>query len=48
MDLIQALKAMATDTEQVDREMAVRFASAPDVYYRFNVDQGFQNVGMEE
>ena len=47
-DLIHALEKMATDTERVEQEMEVRFANAPGVYHRFNVDQGLQNIGMEE
>ena len=47
-DVIDVLKEITTDTETVEREMRVKFSSASDVYHRFNVDQGLQDVGMEE
>ncbi|CUA76313.1 Nephrocystin-3 [Homo sapiens] [Rhizoctonia solani] len=38
------MKAMATDSERVAEEMAVRFQDTKNVYFRFNVDQGMQNM----
>ncbi|CAE6433457.1 unnamed protein product [Rhizoctonia solani] len=44
---IVAMKAIATDTERVAEEMARRFRSMDGVYFRLNVDQGLQDVGMD-
>ncbi|CAE6429776.1 unnamed protein product [Rhizoctonia solani] len=44
---IVAMKAIATDTERVAEEMARRFKSMKGVYFRLNVDQGLQGVGMD-
>ncbi|EUC57781.1 calcium-independent phospholipase A2-gamma, partial [Rhizoctonia solani AG-3 Rhs1AP] len=44
---IVAMKAIATDTERVAEEMARRFNSTNGVYFRLNVDQGMQDVGMD-
>ncbi|KEP48660.1 calcium-independent phospholipase A2-gamma [Rhizoctonia solani 123E] len=38
------MKDMATDSERVAEEMMVRFQGANDVYFRFNVDQGVQDI----
>ncbi|CAE6526271.1 unnamed protein product, partial [Rhizoctonia solani] len=42
-DLV-AMKNMATDSERVAEEMAIRFAETKGVYFRFNVDQGIQGM----
>jgi hypothetical protein len=47
-DLIEALKCMSTDCENIAREMESRFSTSPNLCFRFNVDQGLQDVGMEE
>ncbi|EUC57784.1 calcium-independent phospholipase A2-gamma, partial [Rhizoctonia solani AG-3 Rhs1AP] len=44
---IVAMKAIATDTERVAEDMARRFNSTNGVYFRLNVDQGMQDVGMD-
>ncbi|CUA70177.1 hypothetical protein RSOLAG22IIIB_00525 [Rhizoctonia solani] len=44
---IVAMKAIAADSERVAEDMARRFNSTEDVYFRLNVDQGMQNVGMD-
>ncbi|CAE6541991.1 unnamed protein product [Rhizoctonia solani] len=38
------MKDMATDSERVAEEMAVRFQDTNNVYFRFNVDQGMQDM----
>ncbi|KEP46808.1 putative calcium-independent phospholipase A2-gamma, partial [Rhizoctonia solani 123E] len=40
-----AMRAMATGSERVAEEMARRFQDTTGVYFRFNVDQGIQDVG---
>ncbi|CUA74603.1 Nephrocystin-3 [Homo sapiens] [Rhizoctonia solani] len=42
-DLV-AMKNMATDSERVAEEMAIRFAETKGVYFRLNVDQGIQGM----
>ncbi|CAE6459057.1 unnamed protein product [Rhizoctonia solani] len=37
-------KEMATDSERVAEEMTSRFEGTSGVYFRFNVDQGMQNM----
>ncbi|CAE6440361.1 unnamed protein product [Rhizoctonia solani] len=38
------MKGMATDSERAAEEMVARFEGTSDVYFRFNVDQGMQNM----
>ncbi|CAE6393490.1 unnamed protein product [Rhizoctonia solani] len=38
------MKDMATDSERVAEEMATRFEGTTNIYFRFNVDQGMQNM----
>lgn len=44
---IIAMKNIATDSERVAQEMETRFHGT-GVYFRFNVDQGLQNVGLTD
>ncbi|KAL5631688.1 hypothetical protein ACGC1H_007264 [Rhizoctonia solani] len=41
---VAAMKGMATDSERVAEEMAERFQDTSGVYFRFNVDQGVQDM----
>ncbi|CAE6370329.1 unnamed protein product [Rhizoctonia solani] len=41
---IIVMKDMATDSERVAEEMALRFQRTSEVYFRFNVDQGIQDM----
>ncbi|CUA75392.1 Nephrocystin-3 [Homo sapiens] [Rhizoctonia solani] len=41
---VVAMKGMATDSERVAEEMAERFQDTTGVYFRFNVDQGIQDM----
>lgn len=49
--LFETLQAMASDTEdvaqEVKEEMEHRYPDQ-DIYFRFNVQQGLQTVGLEE
>ncbi|CAE6516254.1 unnamed protein product [Rhizoctonia solani] len=42
-DLV-AMKDMATDSERVAEEMMLRFRNTSELYFRFSVDQGVQNM----
>ncbi|KAJ1310580.1 hypothetical protein OPQ81_007309 [Rhizoctonia solani] len=44
---IVAMKEIATDAERVAEDMARRFNSTEDVYFRLSVDQGMQNLSMD-
>ncbi|KAG8750153.1 hypothetical protein FRC11_010713 [Ceratobasidium sp. 423] len=44
MQDIVAIKAMATDSERVAEEMSLQFQDARGMYFRFNVDQGVQDI----
>ncbi|KIJ26065.1 hypothetical protein M422DRAFT_144712, partial [Sphaerobolus stellatus SS14] len=46
--LIRTTIAIATDCEGIEQEIAQRFRNAPDVYYRFNVEQGMQSIGLAD
>ncbi|CAE7174090.1 unnamed protein product [Rhizoctonia solani] len=41
---VMVMKDMATDSERVAEEMTLRFRGMRGVYFRFNVDQGMQNM----
>jgi hypothetical protein len=43
-EAVTAMKDMATDSERVAEEMSIRFRDTAGVYFRFNVDQGMQNM----
>ncbi|CAE6459942.1 unnamed protein product [Rhizoctonia solani] len=45
---ILAMKNIATDSERVAQEMALRFQKTNNVYFRFSVDQGLQGVKLSE
>lgn len=46
--VIHALVDIATDCEATNQEMVKRYTGTPHVYFRFNVDQGMQNIKMGE
>ncbi|CAE7168497.1 unnamed protein product [Rhizoctonia solani] len=46
LQLADAVKKMATDCEKVADELAGRFIRYPGLYFRFNVDQGMQDIGL--
>ena len=41
---IKALRGIATDCERSAQEAAQRFRGNPNIYFRFNVEQGMQSV----
>ncbi|CAE7111347.1 unnamed protein product [Rhizoctonia solani] len=41
---VVVMKDMATDSERVAEEMTLRFQDTSNVYFRFNIDQGMQNM----
>ncbi|KAL2856133.1 acyl transferase/acyl hydrolase/lysophospholipase [Aspergillus pseudodeflectus] len=47
-DLVGALAKMATDSEEVAREMERRFEDRKGPYFRLNVDQGLEDITMED
>ncbi|QRV95656.1 kinesin light chain [Ceratobasidium sp. AG-Ba] len=47
-NVLSLTKNIAVDAERVAQEMEVRFQSTADVYFRFSVDQGMQNVEVGE
>jgi predicted acylesterase/phospholipase RssA len=48
LDVVKAMRGIATDCEQKAEEVARRFQGLPDVYFRFNVEQGMQSIGLAE
>ncbi|KAH7340857.1 acyl transferase/acyl hydrolase/lysophospholipase [Rhizoctonia solani] len=46
LQLLNAVKKMATDCERMADKMSSRFAPHPGVYFRFSVDQGMQDIGL--
>ncbi|KAG9107965.1 hypothetical protein FRC07_008549 [Ceratobasidium sp. 392] len=47
-NVLVAMKDVATDSERVAQEMAVRFQATSGVYFRFSIDQGMQNARMSQ
>ncbi|KAG9109510.1 hypothetical protein FRC07_008292 [Ceratobasidium sp. 392] len=45
-NVLIAMKNIVTDSERVAQEMALRFEGTSDLYFRFNVDQGMQDMRM--
>src|ERR1700761_2988943 len=45
-ELIKATLAIATDCEAIEQDVAKRFRSILEFYYRFNVEQGMQSIGL--
>ncbi|KAG9089257.1 hypothetical protein FS749_001491 [Ceratobasidium sp. UAMH 11750] len=43
-----ALQKIATDCEQTAQAIKRRFRDIPGTYFRFNVEQGLQDMGMDE
>jgi hypothetical protein len=50
LDVVKAIIAIATDCEGTNQEMEKRFrrAQGSRLYFRFNVDQGLQNIRLDE
>ncbi|QRV95311.1 kinesin light chain [Ceratobasidium sp. AG-Ba] len=45
-NVIVAMRDIATDNERIAQSMAVRFQGFPNVYFRFNVQQGMQTIHL--
>ncbi|KAG8775063.1 hypothetical protein FRC12_001675 [Ceratobasidium sp. 428] len=45
-NVLIAMKNIATDSERVAQEMAARFQDTSNLYFRFSVDHGMQDVRM--
>jgi predicted acylesterase/phospholipase RssA len=48
LDVVNAMRGIATDCERSAQEVARRFQGMPNVYFRFNVEQGMQTIGLEQ
>ncbi|TKA80355.1 hypothetical protein B0A49_01484, partial [Cryomyces minteri] len=48
IQLINALKDLATDSDIIAEEMEKKFVNARDTYFRFNVDRGLDGISLEE
>ena len=46
--ILKATWEMATDCEEKHNDALRDFATEPNIYFRFNVDQGLQRVGTDE
>ena len=47
-DVIDALKKITTDCDTTHQEMLRRFTGLRDTYFRLNVDQGMQGIGLSK
>lgn len=48
LDVIQALRQIATDCEKKAQDMGRKFVNVEDFYFRFSVDQGLQGVDLAD
>lgn len=48
IEIIKAMKAMATDCEETAQAMAKRFRNTSNFYFRFNVEHGLQEVTLAQ
>lgn len=48
VDLIKALKRIATDSEHRAKEMKERFINCPGLYFRLNVARGLEDISLAE
>ncbi|CAE6513322.1 unnamed protein product [Rhizoctonia solani] len=46
--IVDLLHDTATDCEDTHQMVGQRFLDFPDIYFRFNVDQGMQDIGIED
>jgi len=47
-DVVDALRAIATDCEETHEHMLRLFAQLPRIYFRLNVEQGMQGIKLSE
>ncbi|KAJ7872411.1 hypothetical protein B0H13DRAFT_2553388 [Mycena leptocephala] len=48
LDVIEAIKGIATDCEKEHQRFAHHFDPVPHVYFRFNVEQGMQDIQLNQ
>jgi hypothetical protein len=48
LDVIKAMTDIATDCEKMSEDLALGFQNNPDVYFRFNVTQGMQDIKLAQ
>jgi hypothetical protein len=48
LEVVVAMKHMATNSERVAEDMAARFQGTGQVYFRFNMDQGTQSAELDD
>lgn len=48
LKVAKALTKVATDTENTHQDLQFRFKSRPNVYFRFNVEEGMQDITLDE
>ncbi|KAJ7487349.1 FabD lysophospholipase-like protein [Mycena galericulata] len=48
LDVVDAIKGIATDCEKEHQRFAHHFDSVPQVYFRFNVEQGMQDIRLNQ
>ena len=46
--VIKSIEQIATDSEQSAQEIGRRFQRTADLYFRFDVEQGLQDVGLAD
>lgn len=46
--LVDVLRKIATESSKTAEDIQKRYADATDLYFRFDVDQGLQDVGLDE
>jgi predicted acylesterase/phospholipase RssA len=46
LTVVEAIQQIATDCERSAQEIALRFQNTPNFYFRFNVEQGLQDIGL--
>ncbi|KAF8598773.1 hypothetical protein BDV93DRAFT_324215 [Ceratobasidium sp. AG-I] len=47
-NLIEALDSIATDCERTNQELSRRFSRTPNIYFRFNAEQGMQDIDQSD
>lgn len=48
LDVVNAIKGIATDCEKEHQRFARHFDQVPQVYFRFNVEQGMQDIQLSQ
>lgn len=46
--LVQTLAGVASDCEKTNQELSRRFRNTPNVYFRFNAEQGMQDIDQSD